>query len=102
MINNVRGETRCKRQLFPLGKLAATPGAVRTIAESGENPADFLLRHSIGDWGDLCKDDCLANDQALKEGYRIFSAYYTKNHVKIWVITEWDRSLTTILLPEEY
>ncbi len=64
--------------------------------------ADLLRRHANGDWGDLSPDDRRANEQALKTGARVFSVYDLKSGVKLWVITEADRSSTTILLPEEY
>jgi hypothetical protein len=62
---------------------------------------DCLKRHVQGDWGDVCEDDAKANDDALKDGDRILSAYAI-NGTKIWIITEWDRSATTILFPDEY
>ena len=89
-------------QLFPVGQLVATPGALAMMTENLLNPMDYLARHLSGDWGDMSKDDKMANDQALKyEGERIFSSYNTAGG-KIWIITEADRSSTCILLPEEY
>jgi hypothetical protein len=70
--------------------------------DSGQAPADFLDRHLRGDWGNCDADDRQANEDALKTGARIFSVYHTKKGVKLWVITEADRSATTILLPNEY
>lgn len=93
---------------FSLGRILATPGALEALKQSGEQPAKFLSRHARGDWGELCDEDCRANDQAIAfEGNpvrqtRILSAYRTIGGVKIWIITEADRSATTILLPEEY
>ena len=64
---------------------------------------ESLQKHHSGDWGELCKEDKQANDFAVENGYRILSAYTIgENKVKIWIITEWDRNVTTILLPEEY
>lgn len=63
---------------------------------------DGLARHAAGDWGDLCGEDRAANDRAVAVGARILSAYHTPEGVKLWIITEADRSATTILLPEEY
>jgi hypothetical protein len=60
------------------------------------------VRHARGDWGDLSSEDKLANKRALEEGTRLLSAYHLKTGQKIWIITEWDRSATTVLLPEEY
>lgn len=88
--------------LFPLGQLLITPGALEALGESGELPTKFLQRHTRCDWGDLCDQDKQANDAALEEGTRIFSAYHTGVGEKVWVITECDRSATTILLPAEY
>lgn len=87
---------------FPLGQTVSTPGALETLQEAGQSPADFLNRHSSGDWGELSENDKQANEDALKYGDRIFSSYRTTNGTKIWVITEADRSSTCILLPEEY
>ena len=87
---------------FKLGRLLATPGALRAIEEAGDDPATFLLRHLSGDWGELGAEDVLENEQSLKEGFRLLSAYRLKNGTKIWIITEADRSATTFLLPEEY
>jgi hypothetical protein len=87
---------------FPLGRIVATPGALEAINDSGETPAKFLGRHATCDWGDVSEDDWQANDEALEQGDRLLSAYHTANGVKLWIITEADRSATTILLPEEY
>ena len=67
-----------------------------------ETAAEFLHRHVVGDWGDLDGDDRAENELSVQEGFRILSAYHLRNGTKIWVITEADRSSTTILLPEEY
>lgn len=85
---------------FPLGSLVATRHALDTL------PADEILkalcRHISGDWGDLDADDWQANEQALAFNERIFSVYHSEEGVKFYVITEWDRSATTVLLPEDY
>jgi hypothetical protein len=72
------------------------------LASTGENPQTFLDRHVAGDWGEVDADDQQANQDALLHGERLLSAYRTSSGVRIWVITEADRSVTTILLPEEY
>jgi hypothetical protein len=90
------------RRLFSLGQTVATPGALEALEEAGQSPAVFLDRHVTGDWGDCDKEDAAANDRAVKEGSRVFSVYRTQKGVKIWVITEADRSSTCILLPDEY
>ena len=87
---------------FPLGKLVATPEALSTLTKAGQSPAEFLDRHTRGDWGEVDGDDWALNDEALEEGTRILSAYRTKANVRIWIITEADRSSTCILLPDEY
>ena len=87
-------------QRFTLGRLVATPNALAQI------PADDMLaslaRHASGDWGDVCPEDWQANEQALCCGSRLFSAYHTGTGTKFWIITEADRSVTTVLMPEDY
>ena len=90
------------RMKFCLGKLVATPGALAAITESGQHPWDFVVRHMAGDWGEVDREDKAANDQSLEDGSRLLSAYRTAKGQKLWIITEADRSATTILLPEEY
>ena len=87
---------------FLLGQLVATPGALDALAESGQSPSDFLSRHVRGDWGEVCEEDKRLNDEALVHGERVLSVYRTLRGVRIWIITEADRSSTCILLPEEY
>lgn len=84
---------------FPLGRLFATPGVIMSVP--APDFFDALLRHSKGDWGDVCKEDRAANDLALRKGTRLVSVYHSGD-VKFYIITEWDRSLTTALLPSEY
>jgi hypothetical protein len=88
--------------LFPLGQLLATPGAIQAAHEAGDNLLLYIFRHAAGDWGDLSAADMKANAEALKEDLRILSAYHLRDGTKLYVITEWDRSVTTALLPEEY
>jgi hypothetical protein len=95
-------ETQTMPALFSLGALVATPAAIEAISEGGQTAAEFLDRHAQGDWGDVCEDDKTANDEAIREGSRILSAYRTANGVKLWVITEADRSSTCCLLPSDY
>ncbi len=83
-----------------LGRTVATRGAVAELTQLDMWKA--LRCHERGDWGDVCEEDWAANELALKEGSRVLSAYRTSKGVKFWVITEWDRSVTTVLLPEEY
>ena len=92
---------------FELGQLVMTKGIERLIIEdecdNTQEIAQCIVRHSQGDWGNLCEEDKQLNDSAVEDGGRILSAYEIgENKVKIWIITEGDRSCTTILLPEEY
>lgn len=87
---------------FSLGRLVATPGALSALQRSGQSPIGFLSRHARGDWGEVDAEDWQANDRAVADGSRILSAYRTANDEKIWIITEADRQVTTLLLPEEY
>ena len=91
-----------KRPLFELGQMVATPGALASLSEADEAPLSYLVRHVTGDWGDLPDEDIEENRRSLEQDLRIFSAYHLNTGVKIYVITEWDRSVTTILLPEDY
>jgi hypothetical protein len=86
----------------PLGRLAATPGALGAMRASGQTPDFFLAKHLAGDWGEVGAEDRRANDAALRHGGRLLSAYKTLKGVMLWVITEADRGGTVVLLPEEY
>ena len=88
--------------LFALGRMVATPGALAAIEAADQIPLDFLVRHARGDWGTICEEDRRENELALKEGFRLMSVYTTKTGETMWVISEADRSATTLLLPEEY
>lgn len=85
---------------FALGSLCATPSAVEELDQ--DEILNALGRHVRGDWGDCCAADREENELSLREGYRLFSVYHSKNGVKFWIITEADRSLTTVLLPQDY
>jgi hypothetical protein len=95
--NSEHGKRQVKK--FELGHICVTPGAcdldIRDIIAA-------LSRHICGDWGDICEGDKAINDEALLLGFRLFSMYHSRNSTKFYIITEWDRSLTTVLLPEEY
>lgn len=91
-----------KSILFPLGSVFMTMGAREILSDSSQEPMEFLVRHQYGDWGEVCKDDADENNFSLKNGFRILSAYKTNGGEKLWIITEADRSATTILLPSEY
>jgi hypothetical protein len=90
------------KAMFDLGQTVMTIGAKEALEESNELPATFLAKHASGDWGIVGREDKQENEFSLKNGYRLLSAYMTATNEKIWIITEADRSVTTILLPEEY
>ncbi len=88
--------------LFPLGRLVATPGALTLIRSAGEDLLPTLLeRHQSGDWGDVPPEDAHENESSVRYGFRIISSYRVAGE-RLWVITERDRSATTLLLPSEY
>lgn len=87
---------------FEFGTLLMTPGAADALLTSYQAPPEVLLPHKHGDWGDLCPEDRRENERALLHCGRLFSAYRTRHDTKLWVITERDRSVTTLLLPQEY
>jgi len=86
---------------LPLGKVVATPAALKLLSEVGEDAFCYLARHATGDWGELCSFDRRQNRIALREGNRVLSSYPVVGE-RVWIITEADRSVTTLLLPEEY
>jgi len=87
---------------FPFGQVVATATLVRYCEENNFSVLPCLIRHGNCDWGDVCKDDKAANDEALKVGLRLLSAYRLPDGKKFWIITEADRSATTVLFPEDY
>jgi len=91
-----------RRPLFGLGQVVGTPGALQALAQAGQEPGELLGRHVTGDWGDLCDEDREENELSVERGFRILSAYTLNTGTKVWVITEADRSATTLLLPSEY
>ncbi len=86
---------------LPLGRVVATPGALEAILGEGGDPLSYIARHASGDWGDLCEFDRRENERSLRHGMRVLSSYPV-GEGRLWIITEADRSVTTILLPEEY
>ena len=88
-----------KHSLFSLGQVVATPGALTALQKAGQQPQEFLGRHLQGYLSD---EDRKENDYSLEHGFRLLSAYRTHAGDKLWIITESDRSVTTLLLPEEY
>ena len=94
---------RTRSARFPLGHVVATPGALEAVRANGVDVLALVRRHASGDWGTVCCDDALANDLALDPACpaRLLSAYDTPAG-RLWIITEADRSATTVLLPSEY
>lgn len=85
---------------FRCGQIVATPNALSQLSQKDVLTA--LQRHQSGDWGDVCEEDRQANERALTDGSRLFSVYHSEKGPKFWVITEADRSATTVLMPEDY
>jgi len=88
--------------LFPSGQFVATPGALALLERVKKSPLEFLSRHLRGDWGDLCQEDKTENELSLMHGCRLMSSYRVTDTEVLWVITEADHSVTTLLLPAEY
>jgi hypothetical protein len=95
-------DTMLQGPLFPYGRAVATPGALAALSQAGVAPEALLDRHVRGDWGELCEDDRRMNAEALSTGGRLLSAYALPDGTRVWIITEADRSATTLLLPQEY
>jgi hypothetical protein len=85
-----------RQPAFELGQIVATPGALAALRKAGQQPGEFLTRHVNREWCDLSDEDRKEND------YGLLSSYRTNAGDKLWIITESDRSVTTLLLPEEY
>jgi hypothetical protein len=102
MRRNHNTTTQTSVTRFALGQTFITPGAEEALQIAGQTPIEFLRRHMSCDWGELSEDDIQENDVSLKEGFRLLSNYRTVKGQHLWIITEADRSATTILLPSEY
>jgi hypothetical protein len=87
--------------LFPMGQIVATPAVADHFAAHGVSPLDYLRRHAHGDWGDVPPEDAAANQASIEHGTRILSSYKVAAKT-VWIITEADRSSTTLLFPSEY
>lgn len=87
---------------FDFGRVVATATLANYCEKKGFSMLPYLIRHANGDWGDVCKEDWKSNDEALKNGLRLLSEYKLPDGRRIWIITEWDRSATTLLFPEDY
>ena len=95
-----RNENENEEVRVPLGQVVATANASRTLPQDEIIAA--LQRHAAGDWGDVDQEDRESNDKAIQHGDRLLSVYHATDGTKFWIITEWDRSVTTVLLPEDY
>ena len=93
-------QARQGEPLFHLGKTVSTPGALEAL--TWDDILNAFNRHANGDWGDVCREDWEENEFSLREGFRLLSVYHAAGDAKFWVITEADRSVTTVLLPSEY
>ena len=91
-----------KKPRFALGQVVATPAALEMLQRHGRTPLVYITRHHQGDWGDLCEEDRNANETALNDGSRLFSAYKLSEDDRIWIITEADRSSPCVLTPDCY
>ncbi|AOK15981.1 hypothetical protein WT26_08085 [Burkholderia cepacia] len=87
---------------FKIGRIFATPAALEVIANTRVSIIDLLIRHMRGDWGDLSESDRQQNELSIDAGLRLLSSYVLPGGQTVWVITEWDRSSTTFLLPGDY
>lgn len=87
---------------FNFGNVVATTPLFEYCRDRGFPLFPYMVRHAQGDWGDVCKEDWESNDEALKSGQRLLSEYKLPDGKRIWIITEWDRSATTLLFPEDY
>jgi len=87
---------------FALGQTYITPGAEEALMIAGQTAIEFLRRHMSRDFGELADEDIQEHELSLREGFRVLSAYSTSDGQKLLIITEADRSSTTILLPDEY
>lgn len=94
-------EGEMPKALFEMGRIVITSGASASLDRLERHPVQLLTRHVTGDWGNLPEEDVKENQFSLEHGYRLFSAYVIDD-AKFYVITEWDRTVTTVLLPEEY
>jgi len=90
------------RPRLKLGRIFVTPAALAVLQATDVSIFDLLLRHLRGDWGDISETDRQQNELSLTAGLRILSSYPLRSDCKVWVITEWDRSATTVLLPGDY
>lgn len=93
---------RLRGQKVDLGRMAMTRSVADLVASGRINPLRYIARHAVCDWGDVCADDWQANNLAMQTEGRLMSVYQVSKDLTVWVITEWDRSVTTLLLPSDY
>jgi hypothetical protein len=99
LIDQPKGEAMAAMK-FALGRLVTTPAALAAL--NAEDVVAAIRRHVTGDWGELDEHDRKENELSLREGFRLLSAYTDSGGTRFWIITEADRSVTTVLLPEDY
>jgi len=102
MRRNHNTTTQASITRFALGQTFITPGAEEALQIAGQTAIEFLRRHMSCDFGELSDDDLRENELALRKGFRLLSNYRTGKGQQLWIITEADRSSTTLLLPSEY
>jgi hypothetical protein len=102
LITRAATDTTTSPARFALGRLFLTQGAIEALEDARQSPEEFINRHARLEQGELCDEDYKENLFSIDKSLRIFSAFKTSKGVKIWVITEADRSVTTLLLPDEY
>jgi len=97
-----RSEVGTPKRRLSLGRVLSTPAALDAMEQAGVSPTLYLRRHATGDWGELSEEDRQENELSVEQGFRVMSVYRLPSDVKMYVITEADRSATTFLLPADY
>ena len=99
--NSSSDKPRLRGCKVALGRTVMTRSVADLVAVGRVNPLCYIARHAVCDWGDVCAEDWCANNWAMQNGERLLSVYQVATNLSIWVITEWDRSVTTVLLPSD-
>ncbi len=102
MHGQIASVVRRPNRKFELGRVLMTVGVHALVRKEHLDPLVYLRRHTAGDWGDLGEHDKAVNERSLRDDLQLFSMYEISPTLKVYVITEWDRSVTTLLLPSEY
>src|SRR5215470_563946 len=97
-----RNAEKTNGRKLKLVQIVATPNALRALEDANQVPEEYLSRHAAGDWGEVGAEDWKENELSVREGFRVLSSYTLSTGKKLWIITEADRSATTVLLPEDY